>query len=287
MGETDDGGDLELRILGTSAAFAGKNKACSSYLVTWRGGRYLIDAGPGSFSVLQNYIPYRDLSGVILSHLHADHVSDILSIRYAVYTAQKEGRMKKPLPLFMPRRPKKTFRYIHGALKKDFRVTRIDDRLELDLEGLRVSFLRTDHPIETYAVKFTAPGGSKDSGDPTHAGGSTSAEVSEDAGASPFEGTRSIVYTADTALFPGLVRFCANVRVLLAEATLQNRDRDLESLGHMTAERAGELARKARARTLVITHLWPEYEGAVSVREAARAFDGEIVLAKRGLRLSV
>jgi ribonuclease BN (tRNA processing enzyme) len=265
MPETDGGEKLGFRVLGTSAAFAGKNEACSSYLVSWRDERCLLDAGPGSFSVLQNFIPYRDLSGVILSHLHADHVSDILSIRYAVYTARKEGRIKMPLPLFMPRRPKRTFGYIRGALKKDFRVTPIDGRLELDLEGLRVSFLRTDHPIETYAVRFTAP------------------EFSKDAG----EGTRSIVYTADTALFPGLVRFCANVRYLVAEATLQNRDRDLESLGHMTAERAGELARSARARTLVLTHIWPEYDSAVSAREAARAFDGPVLLAERGMRLSV
>jgi ribonuclease BN (tRNA processing enzyme) len=290
MGEADGREKLELRVLGTSAAFAGKNEACSSYLVTWRGRHYLLDAGPGSFSALQNYIPYRDLGGVILSHLHADHVSDILSIRYAVYAAQKEGRMIKPLPLFMPRTPRRTFRYIRGAVRGEFCVTRLGGRLELDLEGLRVRFLRTQHPIETYAVKFTVQGGSTDTGGQADAGGSTYPEASVGPGGSPdIEGSvpRALVYTADTGLFPGLVRFCAGVRVLVAEATLQNRDCEIERLGHMTAERAGELARGARVQTLALTHLWPEYEKGLSVQEAKRAFGGTVVLAERGLLLSV
>jgi ribonuclease BN (tRNA processing enzyme) len=266
MGEAAAEEKLEFRVLGTSAAFAGKNDACSSYLLTWRGRHYLIDAGPGSFSVLQNYIPYRDVSGIFLSHLHADHFSDIHSIRYAVYTAQKEGRMRKPIPLFTPRKPKKTFRYIRGAVREEFAVTHPGERLELDLEGMQVRFLRTEHPIETYAMKFTVPGALRDPGG---------------------SGARALVYTADTGFFTGLVRFCAGARTLIAEATLQNRDREIERLGHMTAERAGELAREAGAATLVLTHLWPEYERELSVQEAKRSFRGTIVLAERGLLLSV
>jgi ribonuclease BN (tRNA processing enzyme) len=263
MGKPDDGAKLELRILGTSAAFAGKNEACSSYLVTWRGRHYLLEAGPGSFSVLQNYVPYRDLSGVFLSHLHADHFSDIHSVRYAVFSAQKEGVMKKPIPLFMPRTPKKTFRYVRDAVRGEFCVTLLGDRLELDLEGLRVNFLRTEHPVETYALKFTVAGGSR----------------------VPLQ--RALVYTADTGLFPGLVRFCEGVNVLVAEATLQNRDSEIERLGHMTAERAGELARLSRVQTLVLTHLWPDYDRTISVEEAKLAFGGTVVLAERGLLLRV
>jgi ribonuclease BN (tRNA processing enzyme) len=216
---------------------------------------------------------------VILSHLHADHISDILSMRYAVSTALREGRMKKPPFLFMPSKPKKTFRYVHGTVKRDFFVTPIRERLELDLDGLRVSFLRTAHPIETYAVKFTAPAGSTGAGSAAYAG--------SPAGVSPGERERSIVYTADTSLFPGLVRFCAGARVHLTEATHQDRDGELERLGHMTASRAGELARSAGVRTLVLTHVWPEYDRSLSVAEAKLSFDGDVVLAGRGLLLSV
>jgi ribonuclease BN (tRNA processing enzyme) len=265
MTETDAGGKLVFRVLGTSAAFAGKNEACSSYLLTWRGRHYLIDAGPGSFSVLQNCIPYRELGGVFLSHLHADHISDIYTVRYAVLTAQKEGRMRKPLPLYMPRHPGRTFRFVRGGTRREFRLESPREKSALDLEGLEVRFLRTCHPIEAYAMRLTAP---------ACPGGPAGSE-------------RSLVYTADTGSFPGLVRFCEGARVLVAEATLQNADRKLERLGHMTAGRAGELARSSGAGTLVLTHIWPEYDKALSLAEAKSAFDGPVLLAERGMSLSV
>ena len=45
---------MELRIIGTSAAFPGRNDACSSYL---------LDAGPGSLAAIQEFTGYADLSG--------------------------------------------------------------------------------------------------------------------------------------------------------------------------------------------------------------------------------
>jgi ribonuclease BN (tRNA processing enzyme) len=211
---------------------------------------------------------------VFLSHLHADHISDIYTIRYAVFTAHKEGRMRKPLPLYMPRHPGRTFRFVRGVTRREFRLESLREKLALDLEGLEVRFLRTSHPIEAYAMRFTAPG------EPAKPGGSGDSTPGGSA-------RRSLVYTADTGLFPGLVRFCEGARVLVAEATLQNADRELERLGHMTAGRAGELARSSGAGTLVLTHIWPEYDKALSLAEAKRAFDGPVQLAERGMSLSV
>ena len=49
---------MELVILGTSAAFAGKSENCSSYLLRTENTRFVIDAGPGSFGTLQRYISH-------------------------------------------------------------------------------------------------------------------------------------------------------------------------------------------------------------------------------------
>ena len=73
--------------------------------------------------------------------------------------------------------------------------------------------------------------------------------------------------------------------IIIADATLQDADRELEKLGHMTARGAGELARDANARKLVLNHIWPEYEKSTSLREAEHSFTKEIVLAQRGLEL--
>ncbi len=242
---------MKLIIMGTCAAFAGKNMGCSSYLLIVNEKNYLIDTGPGCLSYLQNYISYKDIDGIFLSHLHADHVSDIYTLRYAIYVAQRDGLMKKGLPIYMPKRPKRTFNFIRRDIKEEFSITEIKGDLKLDLNGLKVTFLMGKHPIPTYAMRFE------------------------------YEG-KTFVYTADTMYFDKLLSFCKDTHILIAEATLQNIDRNLEDLGHMTARRAGELARNAGVKRLILTHIWPEYRREQSLLEAQNSFDGEVTVGNRG-----
>jgi len=96
-----------------------------------------------------------------------------------------------------------------------------------------------------------------------------------------YEG-KSFVYTADTAFFPELVSFCSDADLLLAEATLLEKDKDLEPLGHMTARTAGVLASKSGSHHLVLTHLWPENDKKITEKEAKLGYSGKITIAKRG-----
>ena len=242
---------MKLIILGTSAAYAGKNEGCPSYLISSGGKNYLIDAGPGSVSYVQNYLQIHEISAVFLSHLHADHVSDIYTLRYAVYIAQDEGIMSGDIPLYMPITPRKTFKFIKNTIEKEFKITQITERLRLDLDGLKVSFLKTEHAIMAFAIRFEVDG-------------------------------KRIVYTSDTRYFNDLVSFCNRADILLSEATFQNSEKELEYLGHMTAERAGELAAKAGAQLLLLSHIMPEYEKKISLEEGKNSFNGKIIIAERG-----
>ncbi len=242
---------MKITILGSSAAYAGKNEGCSSYLLTCGSSRYLVDTGPGCVSFMQNYITFSDINGIFLSHLHADHMSDIYTLRYAVFIAQRDGHMKPGLPIYMPSDPKKTFRFIRETVMQEMDITEISQQIHPHIDGLSVHFLKTTHPIDTYAIRFE------------------------------YEG-RSIVYTADTAFFNDLVPFCTNTNLLIADATLQSRDRELESMGHMTAASAAGLARDAGAQKLILSHIWPEYKKETSLHEAQYVFHGPIFIAERG-----
>ena len=120
---------MKLIILGTSAGYSGKNEGCSSYIISNEGKNYLIDTGPGCVSFLQNYIDFKDINGILLSHLHADHVSDIYTLRYAIYTVQRDGFMEGPIPIYMPKSPKKTFKFIKKTVKDEFSIVEITESL--------------------------------------------------------------------------------------------------------------------------------------------------------------
>ena len=253
---------MKIRILGSDAAYAGKNGACPSYLLSTGGKNYLIETGPGCVSGLQNYIPIHEIDGIFLSHLHADHISDIYILRYAIYIAQNEGKMDRQLSIYMPKHPGKTYRFIKNTIKNEFAITHITEKLILDMNGMHVSFAKTRHALPGYAIRF-------------------------DVRIENTPAVKSLVYTSDTSLFEGLVLFSMNADLLFAEATFQNSDKVLAQKGHMTAEKAGELAENTKARKLILTHIWPEYDKRISIEEAKRTYRGEIIPAESGQEFHV
>lgn len=242
---------MQLTILGTSAAYAGKNDACSSYLLTVGDTHYLIDVGSGAVSALQNHVDITELAGILLSHLHPDHISDLFTMRYALFVALNDGYMKAPVPLYLPRTPESFHRQVVEAADRELELHLIGGDSVVELEGATVDFLRTRHAIEAYGMRIRGEG-------------------------------KTLVFTSDTAYFQELVEFAGGADLLLSEATLQNADRHLVEQGHMTAEIAGQLATEAGVPRLVLTHIWPPYDRAVTLEEAGRSYRGELILARQG-----
>jgi ribonuclease BN (tRNA processing enzyme) len=67
------------------------------------------------------------------------------------------------------------------------------------------------------------------------------------------------------------------------EATLQVVPEPGEERNLLTAREAGEQARAAGARRLLLTHFWPGIDRGVSLRQAAETFDGELLAADEDL----
>ena len=83
-----------LHVLGCAPASGNPGEACSGYLVTAGGSRVLLDCGPG---VLSSWLA-RDaapLDAIVLSHLHFDHVADLIPLGYA-HTFGLAGDWKAP-----------------------------------------------------------------------------------------------------------------------------------------------------------------------------------------------
>ena len=88
---------------------------------------------------------------------------------------------------------------------------------------------------------------------------------------------KRLVYTADTGPDWSPEVFGAGADLVLSEATFQQ---DNVSSGiHLSARQAGERARAAGARRLMLTHLWPGLDPTASVVEGSEAFGREVLLA--------
>ncbi|HHX10247.1 MAG TPA: hypothetical protein GX729_02560 [Firmicutes bacterium] len=66
--------------------------------------------------------------------------------------------------------------------------------------------------------------------------------------------------------------------MFLCEASAVEEDAEFAGTGHMTAVQAGEVARKAGVKRLLLTHIWPFYDEDTLLAECLTTFDAcEIV----------
>ncbi len=91
---------MRLTVLGGSAAGPNVGQGCSGYLLDVGSTRLVLDLGPGTLPELRRFADFRTLAGLVVSHLHVDHVLDLVALRFAL--AYNPVRPPGRLPLWLP-----------------------------------------------------------------------------------------------------------------------------------------------------------------------------------------
>lgn len=263
---------MELTVLGGSAATPNPNDASAGYLIRSGGTAILVDCGSGVISRLRAHHDPRALSAVIISHLHSDHVLDLVALRYSLQYAPPGP--SAPIPLYLPPGGN-AFLARLGAVfavgnetATDF-WTAVFTPLEYGTYGendrplaigtLQVRFMPMVHYIPVWALRIAEP-----------------------------TGGRVLTYSADTGPTAPLAEFAADSDLLLCEATLLRQEGNApERWGHLTAREAGSIATTARVRRLVLTHLWVELGFDRYLADAKETFAGPIAIATSGAIFAV
>ena len=237
---------LTLTVLGCDGSHAGAGGAASGYLVrSWTSGTALwLDAGPGTFANLQRYCDPGSLDAIVLSHEHGDHCSDVAGFVTAVRHTLEWNRDPVPV-LAAPGVKARLGKEAEGIL--DWKE--VGDGEGADVGGVRLRFSQTDHGPVTLAVRLDGDGA-------------------------------ALGYSADSGPGWSLEALGPGLDFALCEATY-TKDHE-GTLQHMSGRQAGESAKAARARRLVVTHRWPTIAAAAVAAEAAAAFGGPVSQAAVG-----
>lgn len=257
---------MKLTVLGGSAAGPNTGQGCSGYLISEDETRLVLDLGPGTLPELRKHTDFRTLDGIVVSHMHLDHVLDLLALRFAL--AYNPIPAPMPIPLWLPPGGFDVFRQAGAAFAAAGGESRFFSPMfsiaEYDPEGViaigrfSIRFAKTVHPLPCWAMRVASSASDRD-----------------------------LIYTADTGPATDLAGFGSGAAVLLSEATLiRPGNEPPEDRGHLTAQEAGDLATRMGVETLVLTHIWEESGRDIAKREAATAFTGSIHAASPGLELS-
>lgn len=257
---------MRLTTLGGSAAGIGTRQGCSSYLVRSDTTAIVLDMGPGTLAELRAHTDYRTLDGIVISHLHVDHILDLVELRFTL--AYNPQPAERPLPLYLPPDGISTLRRIAQAFESPesglewftgvFDVHEYDPNGLVDIGDLTCSFAETVHFVPCWAIRVIAPG---DAGD--------------------------LFYTADTGPAADLAPAARGASVVVAEAAHKTAPHmPWEQRGHLTPAEAATLARDAGAETLVLTHIWEEHGPDELMRRAAETFPGTLLRATPGMEVT-
>lgn len=138
-----------LTILGANGPFPAPGGACSGYLLSSDSGdtNLLIDCGSGVLGRLSGVCGISKLSAVVLTHLHYDHMSDMLPLQYALDFLHIES-----LKVLCPSTPARVRSLLDGG-RMDVYETQ-----DMQIGEMKVEFLPVKHPVEAYAVRVFCDG---------------------------------------------------------------------------------------------------------------------------------
>lgn len=141
---------MTLTVLGSTGSWPGPKSACSGYLIRTDDAALWVDAGPGTMSNLQRHIGLDEVTGIVISHGHHDHWSDLPSFEVAC----RWGTKCTGIPVFAPHRAAE---YLQET-EPSFNVTGVGEGDTAEVGPFRLRFHMTEHYVPTVAVRIEAGG---------------------------------------------------------------------------------------------------------------------------------
>lgn len=247
-----------LTVLGSSGGTPTRTNPASGYLLETEGMSFWVDAGTGTFMELSKHIDPGTLEGVVLSHTHSDHCTDIFGL-YGYLAFGPSGSI--PVPVLVPPGATEHLSAFARAAEEHvfhsvFDFVEVDAGSTVKIDDVSIRFGEAVHPVPALVTRFDTPGG-------------------------------SVVYSGDTGPGSDLLDIAYDADVLLCEATIAGERDEQTYPYHLTAFEAGRIAAEAGVRTLVVTHLASGIDPDRALEEAADGFNGDLVLAMPGTRITI
>ena len=239
-------------ILGSSNAVATKNHENTHFVLLGGGRTVLVDcASTPVVRLEQAGVDHNDLTDIIITHFHPDHVSGLPLLLMDMWLMER----KKPINIYGLHHTLDRIEDLMGFYNWSewpdffpvgfFRLpeTELTDVLEND--EFKITSSPVHHIIPTIGIRVE----SKSSG-------------------------KVLAYSCDTEP-------CEQVIGLADKADILLHDAHGDTFGHSSAEQAGEMATKVDAKKLYLIHYKSGHlaEGNIA-EEAGQTYDGEIVVAQ-------
>lgn len=301
---------FEVSILGSNAALPTYKSFTSSQFLNIREHYCLIDCGEGCQIAVQRYqVKAFQVKDIFISHLHGDHVLGLMGLLMSFGLNQRQKKLRLYGPKGIREWVEVQMRLMNAHLSYPLEIRECDSEqseLLLDTPSFQVFSLPLAHRVACqgflFKEKLAHPNMRKDrileleipfrqipaikAG-----GGFTDAEGKfwpHEELCTPPPPPRTYAYCSDTAFHPPLAELIRGVDLLYHEATfLHELLKNAKKTGHSTAKQAGEMAKLAQVKKLLIGHFSTRYQDTKVLLEEAQSEFAETATAEEGKTYSV
>ena len=273
-GQTEQPSAMQLILLGTGYPYPNAERAGPSCAIVAGKKLFIVDAGRGVSMRLAAFAnPWKSIGAIFITHLHSDHIDGLPDLFHNTW----EFGSGMPFELYGPQGTQKAANGILQLYEADIHIRRdlteklppegarinvheIQEGIVYDRSGVRITAFLVDHPPvnPAFGYRFDV-------------------------------GKQSIVVSGDTRPTPNLIRFAQGADILVCEAYVSSQPYSgppgTKPWGiydyHTSAREAGEMAEKAKVKTLVLTHLIPVNAPEKSyLDEASKVFNGKVIVGR-------
>ncbi|MEM0475361.1 MAG: ribonuclease Z [Candidatus Norongarragalinales archaeon] len=295
---------IRLVVLGSAAALPSPRHLPSSIAVKY-GDVFLFDCCEAAQRQMMKFgVSYAKLRAVFLSHLHADHWIGLIGLSQTLGFFER----KEPLMVFGPKGTRRLLEAVFSqrelAPSFPIEVKDVEEGVVFEDKLFTVAAFPVEH--ETRALGYSLEEREKTKFDEAKARsrgihGRLFSEIMEK-GELMINGKKvklkdvtfkqagkKIVFSGDTKPCASVVRAAKNADLLIHDACFSDDEKEKAAeKAHSTARQAAEIAKKAKAKKLLLTHFSNRYdENRLKLVEEAKSVFPESIEAKEGLEILV
>jgi ribonuclease Z len=217
---------LKVTLLGTGVGIPQPGRSQAAILME-NSSLLLFDCGAGTLLRLDEAgVAPEALDTVVLTHLHLDHVSDLMALANARYLSDLPG-----LEVYGPKGTHIWFRTMRSAYpnleKMHFLVRELEPMDSVSIKGFDIFAEEARHSIPTLAYRIEAE-------------------------------EKVVVYSGDTEPCARVAALAAGADLLIHECSFPE---PFDVTNHSTPKKLGNMLRNSGAKRIVLTHLYPQGQG--------------------------